>query len=316
MKNGNSLIKAHHLHTSPIKPMNLKEFRKTYKLNSSNFLTLTNPKVLKSDKIAPTAVLMLKPTALACPAAGTCRKICLNTAGNPVYLKNKLACRTRRDKALRENTNAFYNMLIVELLRFYSKHREHEQLGARLNGVSDYAFEKDFIDPLYSIPSTVNVTAETVATVKKQFNISIYQGKINIIEAILCALDDETGHKIGRKLRFYDYTKRIDRDFKQCKALDYHLTLSHGSKFDTFSKALELGLNYAAAFTDKLPETFTYKGHRLTVLNGDLTDWRPADNSECTNIVGLVMKRTPGETDDDRQAFCINGITAKELVRA
>ena len=108
-----------------------------------------NPKVLKSDKIAPTAVLMLKPTALACPAAGTCRKICLNTAGNPIYLKGKIACRTRRDKALRENTNTFYNMLIIELLRFYSKHREHEQLGARLNGVSDYAWEKDFIDPLY-----------------------------------------------------------------------------------------------------------------------------------------------------------------------
>lgn len=296
--------------------MNLTEFRKAYKLNSSNFLTLTNPKVLKSDKIAPTAVLMLKPTALACPAAGTCRKICLNTAGNPIYLKGKIACRTRRDKALREETNTFYNMLIIELLRFYSKHREHEQLGARLNGVSDYAWEKDFIDPLYSIPSSVNVTAETVATVKKQFNISIFQGKINIIEAILCALDDETGHKIGRKLRFYDYTKRIDRDFEQCKALDYHLTLSHGSKFDTLTKAEELGLNYAAAFINKLPETFIYKGKEYTVINGDLTDWRPGDKSDKTYIVGLVMKLTPGQTDTDRQEFCINGVTTKELVRA
>ena len=40
----------------------------------------------------------------------------------------------RRDKALREQTNTFYNMLIIELLRFYNKHREYKQLGARLNG--------------------------------------------------------------------------------------------------------------------------------------------------------------------------------------
>ena len=296
--------------------MDLKTFRKHYKLNSSNFLTLTNPKVLKSNKIAPTAVLMLKPTALACPAAGSCRKICLNMSGNPVYIPNKIACRIRRDKALREQTNIFYNMLIIELLRFYNKHREYKQLGARLNGVSDYAFERPYLDQLYTLSSTVTVLPETVAKVKKDFNISIYQGKINILESILYAIDDTTGQKVGRKLRFYDYSKRIDRDWDRCKALNYHLTLSHGSKYDTFSKALELGLNYAAAFTDRVPEKFTYRGHRLTVLNGDLTDWRPADNSECTNIVGLVMKRTPTETDEDRQAFCINGVTTKQLVKA
>ena len=38
-----------------------------------------------SVSIAPCLGLYLLPTSKACPAAGTCRKICLNTAGNPAY---------------------------------------------------------------------------------------------------------------------------------------------------------------------------------------------------------------------------------------
>ena len=70
----------------------LRQFKQANKLNPSNVLTLTNHKVLKSDSIAPTAVLHLLPTRQACPAAGTCALVCLNTAGNPAYLKGKLAC--------------------------------------------------------------------------------------------------------------------------------------------------------------------------------------------------------------------------------
>lgn len=275
--------------------MNLTTFRKLYKLNSSNLLTFTNPKVIKSDSVAPTAVLHMLPTATACPASGSCRSICLNMAGNPAYLKGKLACRARRDKAFKENSQAFLNLLVVEILRFYSKNKEHKQLGTRLNGTSDYKWES----------IELNITSETVKEVKSKFNISIYQGKINILEAILTAIDDTTGKAIGSILRFYDYTKRIDRDFKKCLELNYHLTLSHGSRFDTFKKAIELGLNYAAAFTTKLPKIATYKGHRLGVIDGDVTDWRPDDKANKTHIVGLKMKRTPNQTEGQRKAFCI-----------
>ena len=48
----------------------------------------------------------------------------------------------------------------------------------------------------------------------------------------------------------YDYTKRqlLESDQKLAKKLNYHLTLSHGSKVDLFAKALKLKLNYACAF--------------------------------------------------------------------
>ena len=115
----------------------LRQFKQANKLNPSNVLTLTNPKVLKSESIAPTAVLHLLPTKAACPAAGTCALVCLNTAGNPAYLKGKLACRARRDKAFRTSPNLFLRLLTIEVLRFYSKNSTNELLGLRLNGTSD-----------------------------------------------------------------------------------------------------------------------------------------------------------------------------------
>ena len=118
----------------------LREFRKEFNLNSTNTLTLTSPKILKNEKVskAPTAVLYLKPSKTACSSAGSCFSMCLNTAGNPAYLKGKLACRSRRDLALRTNKDLFLRNLVIELFRFYSKNRNFDNVSARLNGVSDH----------------------------------------------------------------------------------------------------------------------------------------------------------------------------------
>ena len=93
------------------------------------------------------------------------------------------------------------------------------------------------------------------------------------------------------------------------KKLNYHLTLSHGSKFDTFSKALELGLNYAAAFnlkkSQQLPTKFEYKGINLNVIDGDITDFRPLDNNNKTNIVGLHFKIVVNKDNAKKLDFCI-----------
>ena len=298
--------------------MNLTTFRKLYKLHSDNFFTFTNPKVLKNGKVSkvPTVVLMLKPSPNACAGMGSCAKLCLNMAGHPIYLKGKLACRDRRDKALNNDTQAFYNMLLVELFRFYSKNREYENLSARLNGVSDYAFEKPYIDKLQTLTSIVDVTQETQKEVKKKFNISINVGKNNILKAILTAIDDDINKPISHKLALYDYTKRlgsgnpaIDRDLKTCKELNYHLTPSHGSKYDTFLAAIEYGLNYAAAFdkkkSEKLPEYIIYRNRKLRVIDADISDYRIDDPNDQTYIAGLRIKRTPNQSKQQRQAFCI-----------
>jgi len=280
----------------------LKEFRNKWNLKTNNTFTLTSPKVMKNLTVsnAPTLVLYLLPTSKACPAAGTCRKICLNTAGNPAYLNNKIKCRQRRNNAFMQDFNLFLRNLVLESIRFYSKNRDYEKLGLRLNGTSDYSWE--------NVP--VTITSNDSDYLLKQFNVYIEPIRYSsILEAILKGLDTKLNQSISTKLIAYDYTKRIDRDWEKCRKLNYHLTLSHGSKFNTLAKATELKLNYAAAFdikkSQEFPEFIIIDSKKYYIFDADKTDFRPLDNNDKTYIAGLRIKRTPNQTKEQRQEFCI-----------
>ena len=279
-----------------------KDFQTKHNLSYSNFFTFTNPKVLKNDKVSdiPTAILMLMNTPKACPSAGSCRSVCLITSGNPVYLDNKIKCRIRRNNAFMSDYSIFLRYLVVNCFRHYAKNRTADKVGFRLNGVSDYAWEG----------FSVKLTAEDTDYIKKAFNIYIEPIRYgSVIEAVQKAIDLNNNKLIRNSVQFYDYSKRIDRDFKKIKALNYHITLSHGSKHDTFKKALELGLNYAAAFNLKksqdLPKKFTYKGINLNVIDGDITDARFTDDNKTTNIVGLHFKIVVNKDNAKKLDFCI-----------
>ena len=280
-----------------------KAFQNKHNLSYSNFFTFTNPKVLKNEKVSeiPTAILMLLNTPKACPSAGSCREVCLITSGNPIYLDNKIKCRIRRNNAFMSDYSIFLRYLVVNCFRHYAKNRTADKVGFRLNGVSDYAWED----------LSVKLTAEDTDYIKKAFNIYIEPIRYgSVIEAVQKAIDLNNNKLIRNSVQFYDYTKRIDRNFDKCKnELNYHLTLSHGSKHDTFKKALELGLNYAAAFNLKksqdLPKNFTYKGIKLNVIDGDITDYRPLDNNNKTNIVGLHFKIVVNKDNSKKLDFCI-----------
>ena len=280
-----------------------KNFQTKHNLSYSNFFTFTNPKVLKNEKVSeiPTAILMLLNTPKACPSAGSCREVCLITSGNPIYLDNKIKCRIRRNNAFMSDYSIFLRYLVVNCFRHYAKNRTADKVGFRLNGVSDYAWED----------LSVKLTAEDTDYIKKAFNIYIEPIRYgSVIEAVQKAIDLNNNKLIRNSVQFYDYTKRIDRNFDKCKnELNYHLTLSHGSKHDTFKKALELGLNYAAAFNLKksqdLPKNLTYKGIKLNVIDGDITDYRPLDNNNKTNIVGLHFKIVVNKDNSKKLDFCI-----------
>ena len=279
-----------------------KNFQTKHNLSYSNFFTFSNPKVLKNEKVSeiPTAILMLMNTQKACPAAGSCRSVCLITSGNPIYLDNKIKCRIRRNNAFMSDYSIFLRYLVVNCFRHYAKNRTADKVGFRLNGVSDYAFE-DF---------SVKLTKEDTDYIQKAFNIYIEPIRYgSVIEAVQKAIDLNNNELLKNSVQFYDYSKRVDRNFDKCKKLNYHLTLSHGSKFDTFSKALELGLNYAAAFNLKksqdLPKQFTYKGINLNVIDGDITDARFTDDNKTTNIVGLHFKIVVNKDNAKKLDFCI-----------
>jgi len=279
-----------------------KAFQAKHNLSYQNFFTFTNPKILKNEKISeiPTAILMLMNTPKACPAAGSCREVCLITSGNPIYLDNKIKCRIRRNNAFINDYSIFLRYLVVNCFRHYSKNRTADKVGFRLNGVSDYAWE-DF---------SIKLTAEDTDYIQKAFNIYIEPIRYgSVIEAVQKAIDLNDNKLLKNSVQFYDYSKNIFRNFKKIKALNYHITLSHGSKYDTFSKALELGLNYAAAFnlkkSQQLPTKFEYRGKSLNVIDGDITDFRPLDNNNKTNIVGLHFKIVVNKDNAKKLDFCI-----------
>ena len=282
--------------------IDMKNFSKKHNLTYSNFFTFTNPKVEKNTKISnvPTAILMLLNTAKACPAAGSCRKVCLITSGNPVYKENKMKCRLRRNNAFMTDYSMFLRYLVINSFMHYSKNRNFETIGFRFNGISDYKWES----------IAVKLEKSDSDYILKAFNIYIEPIRYNnIIECIQSGLDLTLNQSTSKKIQCYDYTKRIDRDWKLAKKLNYHLTLSHGSKFDTFTKSLELGLNYAAAFnlkkTQELPKKFTYRGKELTVIDGDVTDARFTDINTDTHIIGLRFKIVENKNNLDKLAFCI-----------
>lgn len=281
----------------------MKNFSKKHNLTYSNFFTIgSNPKIEKNTKISnvPTAILMLLNTKEACPAAGSCRKVCLITSGNPVYKENKMKCRLRRNNAFKNDYSMFLRYLVINSFMFYSKNRNFETIGFRLNGISDYAFES----------ISVKLEKSDCDYILKAFNIYIEPIRYDsIIECIQSGLDLTLNQSTSKKIQCYDYTKRIDRDWQKCRKLNYHLSLSHGSKYDTFSKSLELGLNYAAAFNLKksqsLPTEFEYRGKVLTVIDGDLTDARFTDINTETHIIGLRFKIVENKNNKDKLAFCI-----------
>ena len=269
-------------------PADLIAFRKAYNLHSGNTFTTTNPKTEKNGKVsaAPTIVLHLEPVTYGvCPAAGSCAALCLHKAGNPVYFDVKLPARARRSHAWQNDRAAFLCNVVAEAARARSK----GYVGVRLNGTSDIAWEREMVN---LDPHLISWVAKRVPGFK-----CASPGNYSMI-AVMVSLG----------LQPYDYTKRVDRDFSLAAALGYHLTLSWGGKHDSiiFDVAAEHRLNVAApvyGIGKKQPLPETINGYR--VVDGDVTDWRRDDPADAVHIVGLRLKRTPGQTEALARRFCI-----------
>ncbi len=264
----------------------LTNFGKEYSLSSANFYTFTNPKTEKNS--VPTLVLHLEPvTGGVCPAAGTCAALCLHKAGNPAYMEVKTACRKRRTQAWLNDPTTFKQYAILQAAKMVKKGYR----GIRLNGTSDIAWEME----------TVKVDKEFAQALYAECGVSPAVGERGVIEVL---------NLMGYMC--YDYTKRIDRNFKLCRAIGYHLTLSWGGKFDdqVFTYADLYGLNVAAPIygvkkKQALPAEVTVRGEVYPVVDGDVTDWRRDDPKGRVHVIGLRLKRTPGQDERRAKMFCV-----------
>ena len=215
----------------------------------------SNPKVAKNMKQGVmTFPMHLAPSDLSgfnvCPKSTQgCREACLHTAGNPVYMPGKTRARIARTKLYFQNRELFLELLMVEILAGIAKANRANMVPAfRLNATSDIPWER------VKLPASLG--GGTVA----EFIIS-HGGEL------------------------YDYTKRANRKLPP----GYHLTFSLAENNDSDArKALNNGQNVAVVFNVKrgapLPDQFM----GYSVIDGDLSDYRPADPEN--SIVGLRAK--------------------------
>ena len=221
--------------------------------------TESNPKLVKGEKLG----VLSKPHNLApgkesgkynmCSSASPgCLLACLNTAGNPIFLRGKLAARIQRTHAFMTMRKAYIALIAFELEALESKaHRLGMVPAWRPNTTSDYPFQ--------SVPLTVN---------GKPHNSLIHY--FSGIEA-------------------YDYTKVTKKSLQWAKGLlpaNYHITFSKSEINDScVDKVLRAGGNVAVVFEKTLPGY--YKG--VPVINGDESDVRFMDPKGGV-IVGLKAK--------------------------
>jgi DNA-binding MarR family transcriptional regulator len=283
----------------------LKSMENLYKITPANLLSV-NPKTEKSLKNGDpqTYILHLAPHNLSgvnvCPGAGNCKKICLHSAGNPVYMEAKQAARIRRTLAYIQNPEAFLRVLVCSILDKIKK-ANGEPIAIRLNGTSDIAWEN----------VNFNVSPEFATFCRVKYGHQLLIGRQNIFELF---------NSLGVNCKFYDYTK-IRRDWGLCAYLGYHLTFSFDGWDNSFNLklcrgAIASGVNVAAAFNVKRGQTLPsilesgeLADFNLPIVDGDLTDYRPADPAGV--IVGLRYKLPVGspmgpiEKDLFKRAFCM-----------
>jgi hypothetical protein len=226
----------------------------------------SNPKVAKNMKRGVmTFPLHLAPAELSgfnvCPkSTAGCRAGCLHTAGNPAYMDGKTKARIARTVLYFKQRELFLDLLRAEIDAAIRKaHKSNMAPAFRLNATSDIPWEN----------VAINYDGHPAKTVAEYIALS------------------------GAEI--YDYTKRANRK----TPAGYHLTFSLAENNDADAiDWLERGGNVAVVFDTKKghPLPAEFMGH--PVIDGDLSDYRPADPSPC--IVGL---RAKGDAIGDQSGF-------------
>jgi hypothetical protein len=168
----------------------------------------------------------------------------------------------------------FMTLLVIETARHIAAaRRQNMEPAQRPNATSDVLWERQ----------PVTVTDEMVAHVKRHYAVDIMPGVYANIMSVYADLP------------FYDYTKVPPKHRAERLPTNYTLTYSYDPKNapEALADAIARGWNVAVPFQVKrgraLPERVTLGEHTLRVIDGDIHDYRPAD--ERGVAVGLRFKR-------------------------
>ena len=240
----------------------------------TNLLTRGNPKILKGQSQGYlTFILHLAPASLSgyntcASATDGCKLACLNTAGRggipnarPVTVQGRHGAMTVSNviQAARIRKTVWF---FEDRVGFMAQLVKEIRAGIR------YAQKMGLI-PVFRLNGTSDLRWESVGVA----------GARNVME-------------LFPDVQFYDYSKLSNR--KDLPA-NYKLTFSLAENNDIQAwTAASAGLNVAAVFRGKLPETFMGR----TVINGDDSDLRFLDPVGV--VVGL---RAKGKAKKDQTGF-------------
>jgi len=243
---------------------------------------LNDPKTLKSfldDKGYLTAILYLAPSDSSghevCPKKSPeCNAGCLNFAGNPAYLKAKLAARARKTRWLfgdkltsDEMKNIPTDPKIID--RFYGKGRPGPEgkRGRILNPMRP----EDFIERL-------QIEMEFLKKVAAKYNLKL-SVRLNGTSDLDFHKKLESWKSANPDVKFYDYTavfkwamQSLEDPSKPHMTFSRKETLQNNIECEKYLKA---GGNISAIF-DELPEY--YRGYK--VIDADRTDLRFLDDTD------------------------------------
>lgn len=105
-------------------------------------------------------------------------------------------------------------------------------------------------------------------------------------------------YQIFPEIQFYDYTKNPGLFIDKPKNL--HLTFSYTGyrpNLESCKVLLSEGYNIAVVFNRKRGESLPVEFMGRSVVNGDFTDYRPADPSGC--VVGLHFKESASKDNNE-----------------
>jgi hypothetical protein len=240
----------------------------------TNLLTRGNPKVLKGESQGYlTFILHLAPASLSgyntcASATDGCKLACLNTAGRGGIPNARPVTVQARNGAMTVS-NVIQAARIRKTVWFFQDRAGFmAQLVKEIRAGIRYAQKMGLI-PVFRLNGTSDLRWESVGV----------DGARNVME-------------LFPDVQFYDYSKLSNR--KDLPA-NYKLTFSLAENNDLQAwAAASAGLNVAAVFKGKLPETFMGR----TVINGDDSDLRFLDPVGV--VVGL---RAKGKAKRDTTGF-------------
>ena len=223
------------------------------------------------------------------PNKSNCGDCCVGYNGFASIYSDVMESRIKKTLSYFLDRDSFLQSLIHEIsLAIDESNKKGLKPSFRLNAYSDIKWEKESISITYNDYINKYSNNKLLKDYFKKYNYINAMGNKDGFNAY------GTIFNLFPKVKFYDYTKLINRKTPK----NYQLTYSHYGNWKDTSIALKNGVNSAIVF-EKLPKYIKIDSINYTVIDGDKTDLRIDEKiNGKTVVVGLKFKGSKKKLND------------------